>query len=77
MALSGCALVLLEPSKKVQNVLKGALSKAVACVNTEVELDCHLSDLLATENNQLRDVVVPLLGGKKKTLQDHDVNEKC
>lgn len=49
----------------------------MACVNTEVELDYLLSDLLATENNQLRDVVVPLLGGKKQKFQDHEVNDKC
>lgn len=56
---SGCVLLLLEPSKEVQNVLKGALTTAVSCVHTDLE--GHLSEIVATENNPLRDVVVPLL----------------
>lgn len=66
------ALVLLGPSKDVQNVLRGAIEKAVTWVDTEVELDGHLSEIAATENNQLRDVIVPLLIREGKRKRDEE-----
>lgn len=66
LLLTGCALVLLEPSKDVKNVLKGALTKTVCCVQAEGDLDGHLREIVASENNQLKDVVVPLLGQQEK-----------
>lgn len=63
---TGCTLVLLEPSKEVLNVLKGAINTTISCVYSDVDLDGHLSDLVATNNSQLkesRDVVIPLLIG--------------
>lgn len=67
LLLSGCPLVLLEPSKDVHKVLKGALTKVVPCVNNEPDLDSLLSELLASENHQLKDVVVPLLMDKERS----------
>lgn len=63
----GCPLVLLEPSNEVQKVLKGALRIVVpCCANGDSELDSLLSELLATQNNQLKDVIVPLLTDKER-----------
>lgn len=75
MLLTGCPLLLLEPSKKVRSVLQGALTMSVVCVNTDVELDSHLSVLLAgPQNYQLKDVVVPLLADYS---DKQEKNDKC
>lgn len=76
LLLSGCPLVLLEPSKDVHKVLKGALTKVVSCVHNEAELDSLLSELLATENHQLKDVVVPLLMEKERSSEKSIMEEE-